>query len=211
MGINNNYIKAIVGLSLAVSSVPVFAPVYTKAATFPDVPDSAYYADAVRELAERGILSGYEDGTYKPNNVATRGQMAKILAGILGLDTKNVVDPGFTDVLPSNPYYGAIAALAQAGIISGYEDGTFRMNEPIQRNHLAKMLVNAFHLQSPEGATMPLTDVIEEYKDYVLALYTNGITTGRTATQFDGGSYVTRGQLAAFVVRTEKAVQSAMN
>ena len=44
-----------------------------------------YYADAVRELAERGIVIGYGDGTYKPNEVATRGQMAKILASILGL------------------------------------------------------------------------------------------------------------------------------
>lgn len=209
MSINKNYLKATVGLALAVSSVPIFAPIYTEAATFSDVPQSAYYSDAVHVLAERGIINGYEDASFKPDVVATRGQTAKILAGILGLDTINVVDPGFTDVLPDNPFYGAIAALVQAGIINGYEDHTFRMNEPLQRNHLAKILVKAFDLKSPEGATMPLTDAHKAYKDYILALYTNGITTGKTDTLFDGESYVTRGQLAAFVVRTEEVVQAA--
>lgn len=209
MGINKNYLKATVGLTLAVSSVPIFAPIYTEAATFSDVPQSAYYSDAVHVLAERGIINGYEDVSFKPDVVATRGQTAKILAGILGLDTINVVDPGYTDVLPDNPFYGAIAALVQAGIINGYEDHTFRMNEPLQRNHLAKILVKAFDLKSPEGATMPLTDAHKAYKDYILALYTNGITTGKTDTLFDGESYVTRGQLAAFVVRTEEVVQAA--
>ena len=211
MGIKNNYIKATVGVTLAVSSVPMFAPTYAQATTFSDVPQSAYFYDAVHALAEREIVKGYVDHTFKPNVAATRGQIAKILAGILGLDTNDVVDPGFTDVLPSDSYYGAIAALAQAGIISGYEDHTFRTNEPLQRNHLAKILVKAFHLQSPEGATMPLMDVSKEYKDYILPLYTNGITTGRTATQFDGGSYVTRGQLAVFVMRTEAVVQLTAN
>ena len=209
MGINNNYVKATVGLALAVSSVPIIAPAYMKATTYSDVSESAYYYDAVQELAERGIVNGYGDATFKPNEVATRGQTAKILASILGLDTINVVDPGFTDLSPDNPYYGAIAALVQAGIINGYEDRTFRMNEPLKRNHLAKMLVKAFNLQSPEGVNLPFTDVHQTYKDYILALYANEITTGRTETEFDGESYVTRGQLAAFVVRTEVAVQEA--
>lgn len=209
MGINNNYVKATVGLALAVSSVPIIAPAYMKATTYSDVSESAYYYDAVQELAERGIINGYGDATFKPNEVATRGQTAKILASILGLDTINVVDPGFTDLSPDNPYYGAIAALVQAGIINGYEDRTFRMNEPLKRNHLAKMLVKAFNLQSPEGVNLPFTDVHQSYKDYILALYANEITTGRTEMEFDGESYVTRGQLAAFVVRTEVAVQIA--
>ncbi|MFJ7952509.1 YDG domain-containing protein [Lysinibacillus sp. NPDC096418] len=211
MSIKNKFVKATVGVTLAVSSVPIFAPIDAQATTFPDVPKSAYYYDAVHVLAERGIVTGYVDQTFKPNVAVTRGQLAKILAGILGLDTQNVVDPGFTDVLPSNPYFGAIAALVQAGIINGYEDHTFRTNEPLQRNHLAKILVKAFDLQAPEGATMPLKDVHQEYRDYIFALYTNGITTGRTATQFDGTSYVTRGQLAVFVVRTEAAIQPTAN
>ena len=209
MGIQHKFVKAIVGVALAVSSVP--APIYAQATTFPDVPKSAYYYDAVHELAKRGIVTGYVDQTFKPNVAATRGQIAKILAGILGLDTQDVVDPGFTDVSPSNSYYGAIAALAQAGIINGYEDQTFRANEPLQRNHLAKILVRAFDLQALEGATMPLTDVHQEYRDYILVLYTNGITTGRTATEFDGTSYVTRGQLAVFIMRTEAAIQTMAN
>ncbi|MEK4426695.1 GLUG motif-containing protein [Solibacillus sp. FSL K6-1523] len=208
---HKKFLKATVGVTLAVSSVPLVAPVSAQATTFSDVPESAYYYDAVHELAARGIVAGFGDQTFKPNAAITRGQLAKIMAGILGLDTQNVVNPGFTDVPPSNAYYGAIAALAQAGIINGYEDQTFRANEPLQRNHLAKILVEAFHLLSPKGATMPLTDVHKDYADYILALYTNGITTGQTATEFDGTSHVTRGQLAVFVVRAEEVVQSLEN
>ncbi|MEK4426872.1 GLUG motif-containing protein [Solibacillus sp. FSL K6-1523] len=211
MGNHKKFLKATVGITLAVSSVPIVAPVYAQAAAFSDVPESAYYYDAVHELAERGIVAGYGDQTFKPNTAITRGQLAKIMAGILGLETEDIVNPGFTDVTPSNPYYGAIAALAQAGIINGYEDRTFRANEPLQRNHLAKILVEAFHLQSPKGATMPLTDVHKDYEDYILALYTNGITTGQTATEFDGTSHVTRGQLAVFVVRAEEIILSMVS
>lgn len=81
-------------------------------------------------LAERGIVKGYNGtGTYGPENNITRGQVAVILANALGLETDEVTDPGFKDVPKSHDYYGAIAALANAGHISGYEDDTYKPNE----------------------------------------------------------------------------------
>lgn len=78
---------------------------------FSDVPQSKYFAEAVYDLARRNVIGGYPDGTFKPGNPITRGQAAAIIAKMIGLDTKNEKDPGFTDVTPANGSYKAIAAL----------------------------------------------------------------------------------------------------
>ncbi|ARK24080.1 hypothetical protein SporoP37_04875 [Sporosarcina sp. P37] len=87
---------------------------------FSDVPSTKHFAEAVNDLAERNIIGGYPDGTFKPNNSITRRQAAAIIAKLIKLDTKNVSDPGFSDVSTANGYHGAIAALAEANIIGGY-------------------------------------------------------------------------------------------
>ncbi|MBM7610731.1 hypothetical protein JOD29_004066 [Lysinibacillus composti] len=198
------YFIATMAATVAASGVATLAPSTTSANTsFSDVPTNYNFYKEVTNLAERGIIKGFEDGTFRPGDYVTRGQAAKIIAGALDLDTKNVKNPGFKDIPTSHQYYGAIAALANAGIISGYEDNTYRPGEPVQRNHMAKILAGAFELK-PSTNSLPFTDVRSDYKNYISALYENGVTTGKTATTFDGSSNVTRGQLAAFVIRAEK-------
>ncbi|MER1984407.1 MAG: S-layer homology domain-containing protein [Solibacillus sp.] len=198
------YFNATLATAVAASGVAVVAPVAVEAsATFTDVKASDYFYNDILNLKERGIIKGFEDGAFRPNQAVTRGQVAKILAGVLGLDTTNVKDPGFKDIPATHQYYGAIAALANAGIISGFEDGSFRQGEPVMRNHMAKMIANGFGLQTAADVTSPFTDVRADYADFITALFANSVTTGKTATTFDGSSYVTRGQLATFVVRAE--------
>lgn len=74
--------------ALATSAIVIAPPAY--AAFFPDVNPSTEEGKAIIQLAERGIISGYMDGTFKPANPITRTQAAKILAGILKLDTVHV-------------------------------------------------------------------------------------------------------------------------
>ena len=95
---------------------------------FTDVPTTKPYANAVYELADRNIIGGYEDGTFKPAASITRGQAAAIIAKLRNLDTKNVKDPGFKDVSPALWSYGAIAALANEGSSMDTEmDGSGQM------------------------------------------------------------------------------------
>lgn len=176
--------------------------------TFPDVKTSDYFYDAVMELSERGVINGFEDGTFRPNNNVTRGQAAVIIAGVLGLNTNNVTNPGFKDVPTSHPYYGAISALANAGYINGFEDGTFGATQPITRNQMAIIIAKAFKLEAPANTTLPFTDVYPAYKNQIAALFTNGITSGTSKSTFGGSSNVTRGQLAQFVVKAENVSKS---
>ncbi|WP_053484391.1 S-layer homology domain-containing protein [Lysinibacillus sp. FJAT-14745] len=190
--------------ALATSAI-VVVPTAQATDKFSDIDYTKEYGVAVKDLAERGIIKGYADGTFKPFADVTRGQASKILAGLLGLDTKNVMDPKFTDVKPSDEYYGAIAALENEGIISGFADGSFGINQAITREQLARMLTTAYHLESTAGQILPFKD-IEKYSDayYAVApLFENNITKGNTPTTFGLKETVNRAQLALFIHRIE--------
>ncbi|MFJ7696749.1 S-layer homology domain-containing protein [Lysinibacillus fusiformis] len=199
----SKYLKAITAMALTASTVVVVTPIASEASSFKDVHRTHPFYDDIKNLNDRGIINGYQDGTFKPEQNLTRGQAAKIIASVLGLDTSNVSNPNFKDIPTTHQYFGAIAALKQEGIIDGYEDGTFRQGDYIQRNHVAKILANAFHLKALNTNSLPFTDVRADYKEAIAALYENNVTTGMTATLFDGSSNVTRGQMAAFITRSE--------
>lgn len=191
--------------TLAAGAVVAVAPQAEAAISFKDVKETNTHYENIMNLAERGVIRGYEDGTFRPGNSIKRGNAAHIIAEIIGLDTKNVTNPNFKDISTKNSNYGAIAALANAGIINGFEDGTYRANDMLTRGQMAKIIDNAFKLAS-NGEALPFTDVQNsQYKEHIAALYANNVTTGVTPTFFDAKSNVTRGQLSSFVVRAEKA------
>ncbi|MEK5487524.1 S-layer homology domain-containing protein [Lysinibacillus sp. FSL M8-0355] len=194
--------------ALATSAIVIAPPAY--AAFFPDVNPSTEEGKAIIQLAERGIISGYMDGTFKPANPITRTQAAKILAGILKLDTVHVKNPQFKDIKPGDENYGAIAALANAGIING-ANGYFYPNQNITREQMSKMIAKGFGLTSPSNTQLPFTDVKKgtEFEPHIKALFANGITKGTSATTYGPKSPVKRSQLAAFVVRAEKMLSNA--
>ena len=136
----------ILGALLLACSLPLSGTFAESTVQFSDVPSSKHYAEAVYELAERNIIGGYPDGTFKPGNSITRGQAAAIITKMIGLDTTNVKNPGFKDVSTANGYYKAIAAMAEKGIINGYGDGRYGPNDPIKRGQMASILVKAFDL-----------------------------------------------------------------
>ncbi|PIC90885.1 hypothetical protein CSV71_02165 [Sporosarcina sp. P21c] len=206
--------RAALATTVATGAFVAAVPAETNAAiSFKDVTNPAvHYYKPVLELAERGVVKGYDDGTYRPNASVTRAQSAKILAHVLDLDTVNVKDPGFKDVKKGTPYYGPIAALANAGYIKGYEDKgvkTFKPNNNLTRSQMAKILTLGFDLKEESLAADRFKDVkpSDAYAGYVAALVALNITTGTTPTTFSPNGLVTRGQMATFVVRTETALK----
>ncbi|AWE06403.1 hypothetical protein DCE79_02940 [Lysinibacillus sp. 2017] len=200
--------KATISAALVTSSISTIAIPSSASTTFSDLnPSNAHYND-ILNLSERGIINGYPDETYRPNVAITRGQAAKIIAKILNLDTNGLENPNFTDVNVNDQFYPYIAALVKAGIISGYSDNTFKPTQTITRGQMAKMIAIGFNLNDEIEA--PFTDVSADhpFANYVNALFSSGVTTGKTATTFDLNGDVTRGQLASFVVRAEQAIQT---
>lgn len=189
--------------TIAVANFAVPQPDVQAASKFSDISEKSPLYNDIVELANRGILNGYKDGSFRPNDALTRGQAAKILVNILGLSTSNNTIVEFLDIPSNHVYAKEIAALKKTGIIKGFQDGTFRPNAPITRNQMAKMLVTAFSLPISNAKT-PFIDLQQAYQEAVTTLYANGITKGKTAKTFDGQSPVTRGQFAALLLRTEK-------
>ena len=111
-------------------------------AGFPDTAGSPH-ATAINAIAEAGITAGYADGTFGPNDPVSRGQMATFLTRALHLPPGPA--PAFDDVARS-AHADAIAAVASAGIASGYTDGTFRPTAPVTRAQMATFFVRALRL-----------------------------------------------------------------
>ncbi|MEW8985525.1 MAG: S-layer homology domain-containing protein, partial [Bacillus sp. (in: firmicutes)] len=91
---------------------------------------------SIEKSVELGFVSGYEDGTFRPNRSITRGEISAMLARALKLEKVNTAF-GFADQ-SQTPVWAQpfIQALAKAGYISGYENGTFRANKEITRSEL---------------------------------------------------------------------------
>lgn len=204
--------KAVISASMITGTIVATAsPVgaSTNGQTFSDLDPKKDYYDAVLQLAARGIINGFPDGTYKPESFVTRGQAAKILAASLKLDTKSVKNPGFSDLTTDNEFYGSIAALAETGVLNGFPDKTFRPNDKLTRSEMAKILVLGYKLQESSSKDHPFHDVknTSAFASYINTIFKHGITKGTSATTFSPSDSVTRGQIASFVVRTEVAIE----
>lgn len=194
----NKFYAATAAVAVTVTVVAVTPAL--AASTFSDVKAGDAHYEGITALHGAGIISGYPDGTFKPNQNVTRGQAAKIIAGVLGLDTKNVENPNFADIPTSHQYYGPVAALAALDAMEIYEDSTIEPNEAITRGELAYMIAQALGLEA-EGDS-PFTDVPadNDYAYFVTALYEAGIAQGISETEFGVDSNVKRGQLATFIL-----------
>ncbi|WOV88062.1 S-layer homology domain-containing protein [Sporosarcina oncorhynchi] len=204
----NKLFNATFATSVLVAGALIVQPVSasTDFIKFTDVKEAHDYYTDVYTLVEREVISGYADQTYRPNTELTRGQAAKILAMALKLETFPVTKSSFTDVSVKNQYLPYIEALAQEGIINGYDDGTFKPQNPLTRAQMAKVLVKGFNLVSEDGS-LPFTDITTKsgYYGDIQTLYTSGITKGSTPTTFSPNDTVKRGQMASFVMRSERA------
>jgi hypothetical protein len=118
----------------------------------------------------------------------------------------------YIDVLPGDPFYAAIYALAAAQVITGFPDHTFRPDAPIKRMQFAKMICLGMFLTPSLFDPCPFNDVPSGldpldpfYPDhYVTAAYNAGVAQGKTATKFAPYESITRYQLISMMVRAAK-------
>src|SRR5690606_37654603 len=104
----------------------------------------------IQEAVARGIVSGYPDGSFRPNGAVTRAEFAVMLTKGLKLSGSEAAASGlnFTDRDSIRPWaQNAIVQALQAGIISGYEDGSFRPSREVTRAEMMSMLARAAGLK----------------------------------------------------------------
>jgi GH25 family lysozyme M1 (1,4-beta-N-acetylmuramidase) len=167
--------------------------------TFPDVLASHWAYGFIEDLYQQRIISGYSDGSFRPENNLTRGQAAKMIAIAAGLDYEGKV-ADFPDVSPADEYSPYIAALAEKGAISGYLDGNFRQWDKIKRSHIAKIVALAFDLEAGP-AEVSFTDLPQDpaLAEYILILAGNEIVSGYDTGDFRPEKQVTRAQFSKII------------
>ena len=101
--------------------------------SFPDVNEDDWFNITVSSLANMGALSGYEDGTFRPNEPISRAELAAMAVRFYDTFEAEYEEGTFLDVDGDEWYADAIAAAEELGIIGGYPDGTVRPNNNITR------------------------------------------------------------------------------
>lgn len=148
--------------SLVAATIEQVRPLPSGGPRFDDV-TSGPHADAISKLAAARVVLGRDAATFDPRSSVTRGQLASFVArAIAYVATGDAQAPDvlasspldrFPDVAPTSTHAGAIAALAGAGVIGGFADGTFRPLDDVRRDQMATFLVGALEtgvdLQAP--------------------------------------------------------------
>jgi hypothetical protein len=111
---------------------------------------------AIERLAQLGIISGYPDGTFKPDEPITREQMVFVIMKLLNASELPETKTGeFRDISQTAPFAReAVEAAVKAGMISGYPDQTFRPDGNVTRAETAVILINLLKLD-PDIREMP--------------------------------------------------------
>ena len=172
---------------------------------FYDVPNDAYYYEAVKWAAENGITGGIGSSLFAPNQPCTRAQIVTFLWRAAGSPVVNYLMP-FTDVDEGAYYAEAVRWAASTGIVTGLTETTFGTNGVCTRAQAAAMIYRCAQAQGKgfTGAWMfhlPFTDVPEWAYESVAWCYMNGVTTGMSETSFAPDNDCTRAQIVTFLWR----------
>lgn len=167
---------------------------------FYDVPSDYWAYEEINYLAGRGIINGYEDGTFKPNNYVTRAQAVVMVVKALGLPL-TYQSSVFSDVASDYWAKDYINTAIRNGIISGYSNGTFKPNNYVTRAQMASILAKAFRLTAT--SSVRFSDVRNDYwaRIEINKVVTAGIANGYSDGTYRPGNSTTRAQMAVFLSR----------
>lgn len=158
---------------------------------------------SIEKSVELGFVKGYEDGTFRPNGVVTRGEVSIMLARALKLEQANT-QFGFSDQDQTPAWaQSSIQALAEAGYISGYKDGTFRANHDISRSEFVVMIVRAMGLEVNDHVTSTFDDADQIpvwAKPYIAAAAEAGLIKGNGNGKFNPNAPITRAEAVTLIL-----------
>ncbi len=174
--------------------------VKTEEVSFTDVKSGDWFYDDVIAAATAGIVSGYPDKTYKPNNNIKRKDFAVMVASMMGADLTKYTTSAFSDV--AHDYAEkAIAYCGETGIIAGKAAGKFAPNDFITREQAATIVARALKLQSTSANKFADDASISSWAtNGVYACVASGIIEGVGNNTFAPKKNLTRAQAARILV-----------
>lgn len=148
--------------------------------SFPDVPETADYLEAVEMLAELGIVKGDDRGNFNPDSTITRAEAATMICRLMGVEEEAlaVKTSSFNDVPSEHWAVGYVTKCVELGIINGYGNGNFGPGDPVTYEQMVKLLVCAWGYgeMAEESGGYP-TGYLQVAEDYGFAVNTSSMNS----------------------------------
>jgi len=176
---------------------------------FPDASTTAWYHDGVHYCLEHGLMTGYDNGNFGPEDTLSRAMLSQILYNEAGRP-QGAPSAGFTDV-PANAWYAnAVNWAASRGVVTGYGDGRFGPDDPITREQLAAMLWRNAKAAGRDVSVGENTNIlgfpdfpaVSEWAVPALQWAAGaGVMTGKDGGRLDPAGQATRAEAATMLMR----------
>lgn len=166
--------------------------------------------NAVGFLSEKGIVEGVGKGMFAPDNRLSRAEIATMLMRLAGIKESDV-PCGLTDLSENDWYYKTVNAAVNNGLITGYEDATFRGANAVTKNEfiaiMARILSNNKYNETVPEVELSYTDKLTDWAiDYIRIAKDSGIILDREDGMFYGDGLVSRGDAAIMMERLYREI-----
>ena len=177
---------------------------------FTDVPTHFWAYESITKMTKEGLMSGYRNGAFKPNDPLSREEAASLFSNMLGDTPSIMLASSFSDITSDRWSSLAIESVARANIISGYGDSTYRPEQYMSRQEFAVVANKFLHYQGYRTEDPTALDTIHfsdqkfiapwaqsSVRELALLGFINYSTTGL----FNPEKYVTRAEAAEITYR----------
>ena len=213
----------IIILTVALCGIPAYA--------FSDVPLSTSYSDSVKRISALGIIKGFEDGTFKPDDLLSREQFAAVMVKSANLEDSATTAStlfSFPDVSRTRWSNGYIKVSLDQGFIKGMPDGTFLPDDPLTFGQVCTVMVRALGYTDTDvtgvwpnnyidkAKQLKLADTLKFFADqnmprWALALMLDSLVSTIIKTDEDTTYAESTGLFKEIVVLGDKSILSKLN
>ena len=168
---------------------------------FYDVPNNAYFYEAVKWAVKNGITTGVGNGLFAPEQPCTRAQIVTFLWRAAGSPEPKGAASGMTDVVSGSYYEKAVAWAIENGITTGTTTTTFSPDATCTRAQAVTFLARALKAKAASAAEFSDVPTGSYFADAVAWAAANGVTEGIGGGLFGSDNDCTRGQIVTFLYR----------
>ena len=198
----HRFLFILLGLLLVAPQIFATAPIRP---SFTDVFTTHPQQEAIYYLRNRGVISGYEDGSFKPERPVSRAEFLKMILRAAERNVPNsIAEKPFPDVAITSWYAPYIRVAVDVGIIDGYPDGKFYPDKTVSRIEAIKMLVKANYIAEkslPAGASYADVPTNVWYTNYARFVYDNTLIDPFPGNKLQPDDALNRGQIAELIFR----------
>ena len=175
-------------------------------ASFSDVSATHEHYAAIQWMEARGVVQGYPDGTFRPDQTVTRVESLKIILSATGVDLTTVLPPEvnpYSDVSEQDWFYSNVLKATTLQWVKGYENGEFHPSQTINWAEALKIISIGYHLETPPATENPYPDVDQQFwfAPYVAYAKARNYLSARNDGALHPEYAMTRGELIELMYR----------